>query len=131
MPVPHRIYPEIQEKNDVWEGKRGLVRNHQDTLRVQKGGNHRRSGVHGSCAFVREYPAENQSVGVHGLSQREVSADDIRQASGDGEQVQSAFLGKRILCCDSGGYNRRNSKEIYRGATRSRPKRRQSTQLAS
>ena len=127
----YSLYPEIQEKNDVWASKRGLARNHQDALRVQKSGDHRRSGVHGSCAFVREYPTENQSVGVHGLSQGKVGANDIRQASGDGEQVQSAFLGKRILCCDSGGYNRRNSKEIYRGATRSRPKRRQSTQLAS
>ena len=46
-------------------------------IRIQRGENHRRSGVCGSCTYVREHTAEDKCIELYGIPEREEHADDL------------------------------------------------------
>ena len=51
----------------------------------------------GSRTSVPEYSAEAGHIRIHGIPEREVSTDDLRQTSRTGKQIRAGFLGAWVL----------------------------------
>jgi len=87
MPVPHSFYPQISEEGDIRKIESGHPRDTTDTVPIQEGRDHRRSGMCGSRTSMREHTTEVGDIRVYGVPEREIGANDLRQTSRTWEQV--------------------------------------------
>lgn len=75
--------------------------------------NHRREYDARSCTHLGEYPAENECVQFHGVSQRKKCNDDFRETCKLKVQVwKQKFLGNWILC-EYSWHQYINSAKVY------------------
>ena len=77
MPVPHSFYPKISEEGDIRKIESRHPGDTTDTVPIQEGRDHRRSGMCGSCTSMLEYTAEAGDIRIHGIPEREVGTHDL------------------------------------------------------
>ena len=77
MPVPYSIHPQISEEGDIRESESRYQGDTADTMPVQEGRDHRRSGMCGSYTPMLKYTAEAGNIRIHGILEREVGTHDL------------------------------------------------------
>ena len=77
MPVPYRIHTQISKKEIIRTAEARCSGDIKYIVQIQRGENHRRSGVCGSCTYVREHTAEDKCIELYGIPEREEHADDL------------------------------------------------------
>ena len=103
MEVPHSIYAEISEKNNL-ESTKKRISGKSSELCVKEGSrNHRGKYDASSYTHLGAYPAENERVGFYGVSWKKCN-DDIRETR-ELKAWEQKFLGSRK--------SRKNSRNEY------------------
>ena len=77
LQISYRICTKVQKESVFWRETGSNQRNIEDVMPVEGSRDWRRRGMPGSHPYVGKYPAQDERIGIHGVSKREKQLNDI------------------------------------------------------
>lgn len=99
LQIPYRICAKIQKESIFCRKKGSNQRNTENIVPVEGGGDNRGRGMPGSYPFTNKYSAQNECVGIYGISKRKKQLNDIPEVREHEICIsEQGILVQRVLC---------------------------------
>lgn len=120
LQISYRIFPKVQKESIFCRETGSNQRNIKDVMSVEGSRDCRRRGMPGSHPFTGKYPAQDERIGIHGVSKREKQLNDIPEVREYEICIsEQGILVQRVLC-GYGGEEHKSDKRVHREPAKGR-----------
>ena len=110
--ISHRVHTKISAKDHIQQIQRKHRTDTERSMQMERSGDHRRESDGGSYSPASKYPTEVQCIELHGISEGEKCADDLRSTRELEIQVREPTLLVERVLCEHSRFERSDDSEV-------------------